>query len=92
MKGQFFFLHFDDEAPALGSGRRVVYVHSVGTKHVKVRAVGNLCPAKIPARLWGRLAKSAQPVNITKAQIKNAISLKRRAGVKITKSMKELVQ
>ncbi len=84
----FYIIHFENEAPAIGSGMRVVYLHSIGRKHAKIRSASSFKSAQIPARSF----RNAEPVAITKAEIKRRITRFRRFGGTVSKSIRELVQ
>lgn len=51
-------LPFDDEAPAIGSGLRLVFVERIGPKWVRVRCPFTLRCARLKRPVWDRLIRS----------------------------------
>ncbi len=55
-----YVVHFDGEAPAIGSGRRHVNVESLGPKWVKLRAPSTGRGTTIPRRQWDEIVAAAE--------------------------------
>ena len=92
----FLQVHLDTECPAIGSGRRIVFVERQGTKWIKVRCPFTLRTARIERPLWHSIERNAKPVTIRKGIIKRTTSAipkpadshKRRAHRRIIKTLR----
>lgn len=63
-------VHFNDEAPTIGSGRRLVFVESFGPRWVRIRSPWTYQSAKIARDVWDTLPRAT--VSVSKAAIENA--------------------
>ncbi|MDP2619894.1 MAG: hypothetical protein Q8P46_06910 [Hyphomicrobiales bacterium] len=50
----FYRVHLNDEAPAIGSGRRTVYVESIGPKYVRLRCPYTFATARLARGVWDK--------------------------------------
>ncbi len=58
----FLKVHFNDEAPHIGSGHRIVFVEHAGRKWVKIRCPWTLRVQRLPMSRWEPIAKKAVPI------------------------------
>lgn len=61
---QFVRVHLNNEINTIGSGVRILFVHSVGPKYVRVRDLA-LRPARIKRNVWDKLNPVPCPVKKT---------------------------
>ncbi len=90
---KFYSIMLADESAAIGSGNRIIFIHSIGRKFVKIRSLGGLHGAAIARPIWDKaLARSTRPAQVKPALVKRILRNRRRAGYKIPKTAKELLQ
>jgi len=73
-------LPFDDEAPAIGAGLRLVFVERLGRKWVRVRCPFTLRAARLERATWDRLSRNPRarharrPANL-RARVRRWVAL-----------------
>ena len=89
MSASFLTVHFQDEAPKFGSGRRLVYLDKVGRQWVTLVCPFRVESQRIKRQVWdGTLARSA----IEQRPIKSIVrrNLQRNVGRDAPKTRKQL--
>lgn len=53
------WIFLDGEAPQIGSGRRGVYIESIGPKWARIRDAATGTPAKLKREVWDRIDRAS---------------------------------
>lgn len=83
----FLQVYFQDEAPQLGCGRRIVYVEKEGRKWVTIRDPFTHASKKLARDVWQRLARKATPAKVKRAIIRRTAKEHGREKTDATKAM-----
>lgn len=89
----FYEIHLDDEAQStIGTGRRLVFIHSVGRKYARIRELSFALPvARIPRRKFDPIARTARPLSIRPSLVQRIFRSRRRCGLAISKTAKTML-
>ena len=88
----FYHVHFDDEAPRIGSGWRVVYLEHDGRKWVRLRCPFSGVSVSLSRTVWLKVAATARPAHLSAAAVRTALKTRARAtGQKITGPQKAMI-
>ena len=72
--GEFCTIHLNDECPALGSGKRLVFIDKIGRKWVTLACPFDATSARVSRKVWSETrGLGYQPAKPRKGVIRDAL-------------------